>query len=85
MEAYDLDQAADSQLANIITPGLVEAGDNVMIGGIIVGGDADVSVLVHGQMLLTGTAREVMASSEVRSVYLGATGQARFEKEVPRA
>ena len=47
VEAYDLAQAADSQLANIITPGLVEAGDNIMIGGIIVGGDAAVSVLVR--------------------------------------
>jgi uncharacterized delta-60 repeat protein len=38
VEAYDLDQAADSTLANISTRGLVETGDNVMIGGFIVGG-----------------------------------------------
>ncbi|MGI8956670.1 MAG: choice-of-anchor tandem repeat GloVer-containing protein [Chthoniobacterales bacterium] len=39
VEAYDLDQTVDSQLANISTRGLVETGDNVMIGGFIVGGD----------------------------------------------
>ena len=37
VEAYDLDTAADSLLANISTRGFVETGDNVMIGGIIVG------------------------------------------------
>jgi len=39
VEAYDLDQTVDSQLANISTRGFVETGDNVMIGGFIVGGD----------------------------------------------
>ena len=38
VEAYDLNQAANSVLANISTRGLVEPGDNVMIGGLIVGG-----------------------------------------------
>jgi T5SS/PEP-CTERM-associated repeat protein len=37
VEAYDLDQAANSKLANISTRGFVETGDNVMIGGLIVG------------------------------------------------
>jgi WD40 repeat protein len=37
IEAYDLDQAAPSQLANISTRGFVDNGDNVMIGGIILG------------------------------------------------
>ena len=37
VEAYDLDQVADSKLANIATRGFVETGDNVMIGGLIVG------------------------------------------------
>jgi hypothetical protein len=37
VETYDLTQAVDSALANISTRGLVETGDNVMIGGIIVG------------------------------------------------
>jgi hypothetical protein len=36
VEAYDLNVAADSILANISTRGLVQTDDNVMIGGIIV-------------------------------------------------
>jgi CSLREA domain-containing protein len=49
VEAYDLAQAADSDLANISTRGLVETGDNVMIGGIIIGPDAapDGSILIR--------------------------------------
>lgn len=35
VEVYDLDQAADSTLANISTRGFVDTGDNVMIGGVI--------------------------------------------------
>jgi hypothetical protein len=46
VEAYDLDQAADSQLANISTRGFVDTGDNVMIGGVIIGGAAS-QVLVR--------------------------------------
>jgi hypothetical protein len=38
VEVYDLGQGAISQPANISTRGFVEAGDNVMIGGLIVGG-----------------------------------------------
>lgn len=37
VEVYDLDQAADSELANISTRGRVETGDNVMIAGFIIG------------------------------------------------
>jgi plastocyanin len=37
VEVYDLDQGADSKLANISTRGLVETGSNVMIGGFILG------------------------------------------------
>ncbi|MFL6583987.1 MAG: hypothetical protein ACJ8KU_05675, partial [Chthoniobacterales bacterium] len=33
---FDLDNTADSKLANISTRGLVQTGDNVMIGGFIV-------------------------------------------------
>jgi cytochrome c peroxidase len=39
LEAYDLDQAVDSQLANISTRGFVGAQNNVMIGGFILGGN----------------------------------------------
>lgn len=37
VEVYDLDQGANSKLANIASRGFVEAGDNIMIGGLIVG------------------------------------------------
>ena len=37
VEVYDLDQPVDSQLANISTRGFVDTGDNVMIGGFIIG------------------------------------------------
>ena len=48
VEGYDLNQAADSQLANISTRGFVEAGANVMIGGFILGGaNGDLNVLVR--------------------------------------
>lgn len=39
IEIYDLDPAADSQLANISTRGFVGAQNNVMIGGFILGGN----------------------------------------------
>jgi hypothetical protein len=38
VEVYDLNQAANSKLANISTRGFVDTGDNAMIGGFIVGG-----------------------------------------------
>jgi hypothetical protein len=47
VEVYDLDPAADSKLANISTRARVETGDNVMIGGFIVGPGAT-EVLVRG-------------------------------------
>ena len=39
VEVYDLQASADSRLANISTRAVVEAGDNVLIGGIIGGGN----------------------------------------------
>jgi plastocyanin len=48
VEAYDLDQPADSQLANISTRGFVESRDNVMIGGFILGnGTGTTNVLIR--------------------------------------
>ncbi|MDQ3414070.1 MAG: hypothetical protein M3480_03720, partial [Verrucomicrobiota bacterium] len=49
VEAYDLDQPADSRLANISTRGFVDTGDNVMIGGFIIGPDGlgDATVLIR--------------------------------------
>jgi hypothetical protein len=47
VEVYDLDQLVDSKLANISTRGLVETGDNVLIGGFIVLGDNAANVLLR--------------------------------------
>lgn len=47
VEFYDLDKSLDSRLVNISTRGLVETDDEVMIGGFIVGGAEDGTVLVR--------------------------------------
>ena len=49
VEAYDLDHPAGSKLANISTRGFIDTGDNVMIGGFIIGpeGLGDTTVLVR--------------------------------------
>lgn len=47
MEVYDLDRTVDSDLANISTRGLVQTGDDVMIGGIILIGNAPRRVIVR--------------------------------------
>jgi hypothetical protein len=46
-EVYDLDSTSAAQLANISTRGFVNTGDNVMIGGFIVGGAEPAKVLVR--------------------------------------
>ncbi|MDQ3198059.1 MAG: delta-60 repeat domain-containing protein [Verrucomicrobiota bacterium] len=50
VETYDLDQGAASQLANISTRGFVDTGNNVMIGGFILGGgdESARTVVVRG-------------------------------------
>jgi len=58
VEVYDLDQLVDSKLANISTRGLVETGDNVLIGGFIVLGDNAASALLRAigpSLPLTGS------------------------------
>ncbi len=47
VEAYDLDRTVDSKLANISTRGLVQTGDDVLIAGTIVVGQAPQKVLVE--------------------------------------
>lgn len=49
VEVYDLDAVVSSQLANVSTRGSVGTGDNVMIGGVIIGpmGAADATVVVR--------------------------------------
>jgi hypothetical protein len=46
VEAYDLSATSDSKLANISSRGNVQAGDNVMIGGFIVGGSDQTTTVV---------------------------------------
>jgi hypothetical protein len=48
VEIYDTNQATGSQLANISTRGLVLAGNNVMIGGLVLGGASNTHVVVRG-------------------------------------
>ena len=49
VEVYDRDQSTATVLANISTRGFVQTGDNVMIGGFILGGSASNSqVAVRG-------------------------------------
>jgi len=47
VEAYDLDTTVDSKLANISTRGFVQTVDNVMIGGFIVLGPDQQTVIVR--------------------------------------
>ncbi|MFL6541683.1 MAG: plastocyanin/azurin family copper-binding protein [Chthoniobacterales bacterium] len=47
VELFDIDQAAASAAVNISTRGFVETGDNVMIGGFIIGGSASQRVLIR--------------------------------------
>lgn len=48
VEVYDTNPAADSQLANISTRGFVQSGNNVMIGGFILGGGNNTQVALRG-------------------------------------
>jgi len=49
VEAYDLDSSVASQLGNLSTRGFVDVGNNVMIGGFILGPDdaLDANILVR--------------------------------------
>ena len=47
VEAYDLNRAVNSKLANISTRGLVKTGENVLIGGLIVLGQDSLRVIVR--------------------------------------
>jgi len=47
VEAYDLNQTANSKLANISTRGLVQSGDDILIGGLIVRGQRPTRVVVR--------------------------------------
>lgn len=47
VEVYDLDRTVNSKLANVSSRGLVQAGDNVMIAGVIVLGSDSQKVIVR--------------------------------------
>jgi hypothetical protein len=47
LELYDLDTAADSRLVNLSTRGLVQTGENVLIGGFIIRGSGTLRVLIR--------------------------------------
>ena len=47
VEVYDLESGTPAQLANISTRGQVQTGDNVMIGGFIIGGNYPAKVLLR--------------------------------------
>ena len=48
VEVYDLDPAPTAKLVNISTRGFIDTGDNVMIGGFIIGGNEPARVLIRG-------------------------------------
>ena len=47
VEIYDLDRSATNRLLNLSTRGRVDTGDNVMIAGLIVGGDQNTRVIIR--------------------------------------
>lgn len=47
VEVYDLETGSDSKLANISTRAFVQTGDNVLIGGIIIGGTTPLRLIVR--------------------------------------
>jgi hypothetical protein len=72
VEVYDLAQAANSQLANISTRGFVQTGDNVMIGGFILGpnsnGASSIVVRAIGPSLASSVANPLQDPTlELRS------------------
>jgi hypothetical protein len=68
IEVYDLGQGANSQPANISTRGFVDTGDNVMIGGLIVGGGS-----------VSGTARVILRALGPSIPVAGALGDPTLE------
>jgi hypothetical protein len=47
VEVYDLEAGSDTRLANISTRGLVQTGDDVLIGGLILDGQVSREVIVR--------------------------------------
>ena len=51
VEVYDVDPAADAQLINISSRAFIGSGDNVLIGGIVVGASGNILVRAIGPSL----------------------------------
>ncbi len=85
VEAYDLDQTVDSKLANISTRGLVQTGNNVMIGGFIAVGTDPVEVIVRAigpSIPLSGTlADPTLELHDSNGVLLAANDNWRSDQE----
>jgi photosystem II stability/assembly factor-like uncharacterized protein len=66
-EVYDLNPTSAAQLANIATRGLVQTGDNVLIGGFIVAGNEPAKILVRaiGPSLAAFGLQGVLADTEL--------------------
>ena len=67
VEVYDLDQIADSTLANISTRGLVQTDDKVMIAGVIIAGTQWANIVVRAlgpSLPLTGTLADPVLTIE---------------------
>ena len=74
VEVYDLSPGNDTQLANISTRGLVQTGDNVLIGGFILGGDSgSAAILVRalGPSLPSSVANRL--ANPTLDIYQGST------------
>ena len=84
IEAYDLDGAANSKLANISTRGFVDTGDNAMIGGFILGGGtAEVIVRAIGPSLTSLRGRWSVAGSDAGTARRFRNAH-RFERQLER-
>lgn len=70
VEAYDLEQGAPAQLANISTRGFIETGERVLIAGFIIGGErsggATVAVRALGPSLANGGVANPLANPELQ-------------------
>jgi hypothetical protein len=49
VEVFEADPSTESELSNISTRGFVQSGDNVMIGGLIIEGTAESTVLIRAR------------------------------------
>lgn len=72
VEVYDLDSSSTARLANISTRGFVDTGDNVMIGGFIVGGQDPSKPLSSepGKILVRGVGPSLGVSGSLKATTL---------------